>query len=354
MLSVSLRTMEHNMTIMSDRTGWFNQRSFWSWFIQHRIALVFACFLLCIGCDAIAEEDAIQKASEVKNLTQTLHHEGIERTYHIHLPPGFSKDKPAPLVFALHGGGGEGRRFDKSTTQGTLTTAADKRGVVLVFPEGINKQWCDGRTEMLETKKTYDDVGFISKTIDTLVKNYGIDPKRVYATGISNGGFMSVRLAMDLSEKIAAVAPVAAQISKALKDKSPKLPISIMIINGTKDPLVPFGGGHIRLFRFGRSRGEILSTGSSVEHFRRHNGCGKTPEKRKLPDKDPDDGTNVEIEKYTGGRDGTEVILVKVIGGGHTWPGGKQYLKPRFVGAVCRDINASEIILDFFQRHLRQ
>ncbi len=342
------------MTNKSDRTGWHDQRSFCSWFFQHRIALVLACFLLCIDGDAIVAEDAIGKKDQAKNLTETLQHEGIERTYHIHLPPAFSKGKPAPLVFALHGSKGGGRSFDQSITQGTLTAAADKRGVILVFPDGINKQWCDGRTEMLKTKKIYDDVGFISKIIDSMVKNYGVDPKRVYATGISNGGFMSVRLAMDLSEKIAAVAPVTAQISEALKDSTPKLPISIMIVNGTKDPLVPFGGGHIRLFRFGRSRGAILSTASTVEHFRRHNRCRKTAEKSKLQDKDPDDGTNVEIEKYTGGMDGTEVILVKIIGGGHTWPGGKQYLRPGIVGAVCRDINASEIILDFFLSHSRK
>jgi len=127
-----------------------------------------------------------------------------------------------------------------------------------------------------------------------------------------------------------------------------------MIVNGTKDPLVPFDGGHIRLFKIGRSRGEITSTAYSVEHFRRHNGCGETPEKRTVQDKDPDDGANVEIEKYTGGKDGTEVILVRVIGGGHTWPGGKQYLSSWFIGTVCRDINASEMILDFFLQHSRK
>ncbi len=314
-------------------------------FAVHSLAvLLLTCFLICIGAKAIAAKNT--------NLTKTLLHEGIERSCRIHLPPGFSRNKPAPLVLALHGGGGRGQRFDQSTTQGTLTTAADKRGVVLVFPEGVNRKWYDGRTWRLKPKKTYNDVAFISKIIDIMVKDYGIDPKRVYATGISNGGFMSVRLAMDLSEKIAAIAPVTAQIPKALKDKKPKLPISVMIINGTKDPLVPFNGGHA--LWFGRLRGEILSTASTVEFFRRHNGCGRTPEKSKLQDKDPDDGTNVEIEKYTGGKDRAEVILVKIIGGGHTWPGGKQYLKPRFIGAVCRDINASEMILDFFLKHSRK
>ena len=317
------------------------------------LVVLASCILVFAGFTPLAPKVApLPNAELAEEISETIQHENIERTYHIHLPPGFSREKPAPLVFALHGGGGNGQKFDQETTQGTLTAAADKRGMVLVFPEGINKQWCEGRTEILK-KKTYDDVGFISKIIDVMVKNYGIDPKRIYATGISNGGFMSVRLAMDLSEKIAAVAPVTAQVAEVLKDKTPKLPISIMIVNGTKDPLVPFDGGHVRLFKFSRSRGKILSTASTVELFRRHNGCDKTPEKSRLLDKDPNDGANVEIEKHSGGKQGTEVILVKVIGGGHTWPGGSQYLKPWLVGVVCRDINASEMILDFFLRQSR-
>ena len=345
--------MERKMNSKNGEACYSHRRESPSWQTYVRTVMVLVFLSIYASCSSTAAENGFPEAEPAQEFTKMLQHESIERSYHIHLPPGFSKDKPAPLVFALHGGGGNGRKFDQGTTQGTLTAAADKRGVVLVFPEGINKHWCDGRTEILK-KKAYDDVGFISKIIDTMVKNYGIDPKRVYATGISNGGFMSVRLAMDLSEKIAAVAPVTAQVSKALKDKTPKLPISIMIVNGTKDPLVPFDGGHIRLFRFGRSRGEILSTVSTVEHFRRYNGCDKTPKKSKLKDKAPDDGTTVEIEKYTGGKDGTEVILVKVIGGGHTWPGGKQYLRPRTIGTVCRDINASGMILDFFLAHSRK
>ena len=238
-------------------------------------------------------------------------------------------------------------------TAGTLTAAAASRGLVLVFPEGVGSRWCDGREETLSGRQAHDDVGFISKLIDTMVSSYGIDPTRVYATGISNGGFMSVRLAMDLSDRIAAIAPVAAQIPRALEDVTPGRPISIMIVNGTADPLVPFDGGHIRLFRFGRSRGEILSTASSIERFVHLNGCKETPEISKLPDKDPDDGTNVEIEKYASGREETEVILVKVIGGGHTWPGGRAYLTSWIVGDVCREFSASEMILDFFLRHSR-
>ena len=299
---------------------------------------------------------ACRKAQSSQMLTETLDQDNIERTYQIYWPPDFNTEELSPLVIALHGGGGQGSQFDQGTTQGTLTAAAEERGVVLVFPEGIDKQWCDGRFAQLDTERqcdTVNDVAFISEIIDTMVEIYGIDPTRVYATGISNGGFMSVRLAIDLSEKIAAVAPVAAQLSVALEGKTPQNPISIMIINGTDDPLVPFDGGHVRLFESGRSRGEILSTAVTIEHFRQYNHCDAAPQLVELPDNDPDDGTTVTIEPYARCDDGAEVTLVKVIGGGHTWPGGKQYLGPKLVGVVSHEINASEMILDFFLEHSR-
>jgi len=309
--------------------------------------------ILNFGCRVSANSDVKQTNTDGQNLTESFVHEGAMRTYHIYLPPGFSKKKPAPMVLALHGGGGQGRNFVRGTSDGTLINAADKRGVVLVFPEGIDRRWNDGRRGNFGSAKRYNDVGFLSAMIDRMVQRYGIDKRRVYTTGISNGGFMSVRLAMDLSHKIAAVAPVTAQLSVAIKDKRPKHPISIMIVNGTKDPLVPYDGGHIRLFKFGRSRGEILSTRVTIDFFRGHNGCGDKPEKSKIRDWDPNDGTTVEIESYKCSKDDTEVVLVKIIGGGHTWPGGKQYLSARFVGVVSRDINASEMILDFFLSHSR-
>jgi polyhydroxybutyrate depolymerase len=146
---------------------------------------------------------------------------------------------------------------------------------------------------------------------------------------------------------------VAAQFPLALTGKTPQRPISVMLVNGTEDPLVPFQGGHVRLFRFGRSRGKVQSTAETIETFRLHNHCRQVPKKSKIQNTNPDDGATVEIEEYPGGLEGSEVILVKILGGGHTWPGGKQYLKPRIIGPVCRDINASEMILDFFLRHSR-
>lgn len=286
-------------------------------------------------------------------VTETIYHEDVRRTYRVYLPNNFNKDKSRPMALALHGGGGTGTNFENVVSAGTLTAAADQRGVVLVFPEGIEKRWNSGRVEIFKGDRMYDDVGFISAIIDKMVEKYGIDPNRVYATGISNGGFMSIRLALDLSDKIAAVAPVTAQIPKANENKSPRFPISIMIINGTKDPLVPYDGGHIRLFKFGQSRGELLSTQESIDKLVSFNQCNSVAERQVLPDKISGDGTQVEIVKYAPCEKGTEVILVKVIGGGHTWPGGAQYLRPERVGVVSNEINASEMILDFFLRHSR-
>jgi polyhydroxybutyrate depolymerase len=164
---------------------------------------------------------------------------------------------------------------------------------------------------------------------------------------------MSIRLALDLTDKLAAVAPVTAQLSVALAEQTPPLPISIMIMNGTDDPIVPFDGGEVQLFEFGRGRGEILSTLDTVERFRRYNDCEAVPALVKLPDSEPDDGTAVQIESYTNCADDTEVILVRVVGGGHTWPGGQPYLSPKIVGVVSQEINASEMILDFFLEQAR-
>jgi polyhydroxybutyrate depolymerase len=136
------------------------------------------------------------------------------------------------------------------------------------------------------------------------------------------------------------------QLSEAIKDRKPKFPVPIMILNGTKDPLVPYDGGHIRILG-GRSRGKILSTDETVRLFRKYNGCEAKPAVRTLPDRDPNDGCRVTVTTYGGGRAGSEVRLVKVSGGGHTWPGGTQYLPAWLVGKVGRDVDGSKMAVDF-------
>ncbi len=320
----------------------------WNW-----IFLMLPLFLFSINsCSKDETDSAKDKLGEFN--TKTIQHDSVERTYHMYLPTNFDKSNPTPLVFALHGGGGTGGRFEKDVSEGSLTAAAEARGMVIVTPDGIDKRWNDGRTEHFGGDRMYDDVGFISALIDRMIEEYGVDPKRVYATGISNGGLMSFRLALDLSDKIAAIAPVTAQVSKAVESKVTDFPVSLMLVNGVEDPLVPYDGGCINnLFNAAECRGEVLSTDESITKFLGYNQCATPGETEAIIDQVPNDGTSVEITRYNTCADNADVVLVKVIGGGHTWPGGAQYLPVDLVGSVSKEINASEMILDFFLSHSR-
>ncbi|MFK7811329.1 MAG: PHB depolymerase family esterase [Maribacter sp.] len=300
-------------------------------------------------------KDTMQEDTLGEYNVKTLNHDGIERTYRVYLPSIFEKTKPTPIVFALHGGGGTGANFEKVVSSGTLTAAAEAKGVILVMPDGIDKKWNSGRSEIFaDGSRSYDDVGFISRIIDVMIQNYGADASRVYSTGISAGGFMSVRLALDLSEKLAAIAPVTAQLSQIPETTMPSVPMSIMIINGTDDPLVPYEGGCITVPGFAAcSRGSALSTQETIDKFTGYNQCVNLVETEPIIDALPNDGTSVEITRSKDCNQGTEVVLVKVIGGGHTWPSGAQYLPASIVGPVSNEINASEMILDFFLSHSR-
>lgn len=284
--------------------------------------------------------------------TKTLMHDGEERSYHVYLPNNFDKTTPTPIVLALHGGSGTGKMFERDVSGGTLTAAAEQRGMIIITPEGIDNRWNDGRPEIFNGGPSYNDVGFISSIIDAMITNYGIDQNKVYATGISNGGFMSFRLALELSDRLAAVAPVTAQITEAVESMVPEFPIAIMLVNGLEDPLVPYDGGCIDLPRLPEcSRGIILSTQETIDKFLGFNQCTNPAETELVIDAISDDGTSVEITRYTACEQGTEVVLVKVVGGGHTWPRGSQYLSEGVIGKVSQEINASELILDFFLEH---
>jgi polyhydroxybutyrate depolymerase len=173
-------------------------------------------------------------------------------------------------------------------------------------------------------------------------------------TGISNGAIMSYRLACELSDKITAIAPVDGNIPILLfPECSPSKPVSVLAINNTDDPLVPFQGGEIygKLHRI--KLGKVLSVDESIGFWVNRNRCSITPVVDEEPDRDPKDGTRVTRVQYINDFDGTEVILYAVDGGGHTWPGGVQYLPARVIGKTCRDFDANEVIWSFFKKHSR-
>lgn len=274
--------------------------------------------------------------------------DGEEREYYVHLPAGYDGATPAPLVLGLHGGGGTADKFDKLAH---MNATADAHGFVAVYPQGLGKAWNDGRA-INRLKKKADDVKFIAELCKQLAGDYAVDERRIYVTGISNGGFMSMRLAAEMPEVFAAVCSVAAGVSDFLAEEHdpPRAPIPVMLINGTDDPLVPYEGGYVQVF--GLKRGKVLAAEEGVGWWAKHNGCDVPPARTELPDVDPDDGTTVWREDYAGPA-GADAVLVTVENGGHTWPSGWQYFGERIIGKTSYDID-NEIIWEFFAAHPRK
>ena len=290
--------------------------------------------------------------------TRSIIYDGLERTYRIHIPPSYNNSTKNPLVFVLHGGwvarsaGERGEHMEEKTTLKGFNILSDNEGFIVVYPEGIEGHWNDGRKNVSNIDEKIDDVGFISALIENLTEEFNIDSKRIYVTGMSNGALMSYRLAFELSGKIAAIAPVVGSITEDLiAEYEPSRPVSVLLISGTDDPLMPWEGGDIIFFLRFLKRGKVLSVNDSVKYWVEYNNCNSLPNITWLPDKDPRDGTLVRREIYSQGDNETEVVLYAIEGGGHTWPDGPQNILRFLFGNTCRDINANEIIWDFFKNH---
>ena len=284
------------------------------------------------------------RAFDEHTVAKELEFAKTKRTYLLHVPPNVSK--PAPLVIVLHGGGGKGSQMEEMSG---FTALSDKAGFIAAYPDGIGRNWYDGREgDFSEAhKEKRDDSGFIGAMIDEIAKHHEIDEKRIYATGISNGGFMSNYLAVKLNAKLAAVAPVIGGIGDPFhKEFKLETPVSALIIQGTDDPLVPYNGGEVA-----KGRGKLISTEQALRLWVTATGCKKEPATDALDDRDPKDSCRVTRMRYTGGK--AEVEFLKVVGGGHTWPGGPQYLPKMIVGTVCRDFDCA-YIWEFFKAHPKQ
>lgn len=275
----------------------------------------------------------------------TMQVDGRERTYTYHVPAGYDRSRPVPLVLALHGRLGQGSGEERLSH---LDKVGDAHGFLVVYPDGLDRSWADGRGGTPSDRKNVDDVKFLSNLIDQLEREYRIDTTRIYGTGMSNGGFMSGRLACELSGRIAAVAIVAASLSESVATNChPEQPISVLVLLGTEDPLVPLSGGPL-----GRntSGGVVLSHDATVQTFAKLDRCSGEPKKERIADQ-AGDGTTIDVTTYASCASGTEVRGYVVNGGGHAWPGGMQYLPASMIGKTSKNMDASEVIWEFFSRH---
>jgi len=280
---------------------------------------------------------------------RSFSHDGLERKYLIYSPPLKSADSgKRPLLFVLHGGGGTHRGMVRLTKR-RFNELADRDGFFVVYPQGIDKSWNDGRTDKISGahRKGIDDVGFFRALIEHLVFEYPIDSNRIFVTGISNGGLMSFRLGCSLPDKIRGIAPVTAQIPSAIEALCrSESGVSLAVFNGTEDPLVPYNGGQITVFR--QQRGEVLSTDETIRIWQNKNRCPSKARATELPGLTAD-GTRVTKIEYTQCAAASKVVLYRIDGGGHTWPDGRQYLPVRRIGRTSRDINACDEIWEFFR-----
>ena len=267
--------------------------------------------------------------------THTLKSSGERRRYLLYIPASCQLDGPIPLVISLHGFA-EWPAHQMSTSR--WNEVADQYGFMVVYPAGTGfpRRWRI-LSPAAESGETTKDIRFISELIDTLERNYPIDPTRIYANGLSNGGGMAFVLACALSNRIAAAGSVAGAYSYPAEACQPSRPVPMIFFHGTADPIVPFTGGKsARGFSF-------PAVPDWVRLAAERNGCETTPVE--LPASGEVSGI-----KYTGCEQGAEVVFYTVHGGGHSWPGGKPL--PRWiVGRTSQDMHASEVMWEFFSHY---
>ncbi|PKP46466.1 MAG: hypothetical protein CVT94_14655 [Bacteroidetes bacterium HGW-Bacteroidetes-11] len=258
--------------------------------------------------------------------------DGLNRTYAVYLPASYQQNEASPLIMALHGLTQNGQSI---MTFSGFNNIADTAGFVVVYPNGVSNSWNVG----FSGGSTADDVGFLLALIDTLHFRYNIDYQRVYSTGFSNGGFMSYRLACEATDRIAAIAPVAGTMTDAsygLCQPSAKIPV--LHIHGTSDFVVSYNGGNGN-----KSVDQVLAL------WNEFNNCPSTAVVENLPDLVAE-GSTIQRHTWSPCDDGSEVMLLKIVNGGHTWPGS---VGVTGIGITNRDIVASSEIWNFVKQFSR-
>lgn len=280
---------------------------------------------------------------------------GLVRTFDLFVPSGLDAD-PVPLVLLLHGHGGDADQmtgFDGSAAPFRVWMDLAERDTFLVaYPDGVispdgDTGWNDCRADA-QTNPSTDDVAFLDALVDQIALAFPIVPTRIHAAGVSNGGFMTLRLAAENPTRYTSVAAVISSLPAVPECPAPTSPVSVLFMNGTADPLVPWAGGVVHSPR----RGTVISTPDSVRLLAEAIGTDPVPLVEDLPDLDPRDRSTVRRFTFDGGAQGTRVVLYAVLGGGHTTPSrAEQYhwLWELIVGPQNHDIESADAIWAFFE-----
>ncbi|OWK36355.1 alpha/beta hydrolase family esterase [Fimbriiglobus ruber] len=269
----------------------------------------------------------------------------LDRSYLLYVPAHVPPSPPLVLVF--HGSSQTGADIRVATGY-EFDRLADEHGFVVVYPNGFEKNWNDCRkTASYPARQlNVDDIGFCTALTDRLRETIGTDPARVFAVGYSNGGHFAYRMALEHPDRVSAIAVFAASLptDDNCDCRLTRKPVPVMIVNGTKDPINPFGGGTVTIAGFG-NRGTVRSSRASAEYFAGLAGS-PTPEESSIPAEGQTDGTWVEKTRWhVPGK--AEVVLVAVHGGGHVIPQ-PVYRPQRILGKVSSAINGPAEVWSFF------
>lgn len=259
---------------------------------------------------------------------------GETRRYLLHVPKNIDPSQPVPLVITIHG---FAQWPANQANVSQWNPIADREGFIVVYPSGTGfpKRWQAFPQQSFADSK---DVVFISDLIDTLSAQYNIDPARIYVNGLSNGGGMTFLLSCELADRIAATGSVGGAFVMPMEKCNPSRPVPLIAFHGTADPIVPFHGGPSEGFDLPfPDIPQWMSARAAL------NGCNALPEP--LPATGAVSGV-----RYTGCREGADVVFYTIEGGGHTWPGGKP-LPEWITGPTTQDVSASELMWEFFQRY---
>jgi polyhydroxybutyrate depolymerase len=314
----------------------------------------------------------------------------VDRTYMLRLPQGYDPQKHYPLVIMLHGLNQDTDDIERLTRFNEL---ADKDGVIVVYPSALHGRWNVGvhaaehrpmmgpgggrrrggyggggypggggggypgggggypgggrnpnntpdSGEQERRPTQIDDIAFFNSMLDQVEAKVSVDASRVYTAGLSEGGFMSLRVGCAMADRVAAVAAVGASMPKTMICL-PSRPVGVVMISGTSDPVVPYGGGTEHNLQV-----PVVSAEDSAKAWARIDRCSEKPAQSKLPAHEKG-GMETKVDTYDGCQQGAQVILYSVKGAGNTWPGGMQYEMENSIGKTSQDLNADETIWNF-------
>lgn len=278
----------------------------------------------------------------------TLESGGRTRNFNVRIPPDYDGQTPLPLLLVFHGGNGEGAMLQNQLGFDAYT---DRDNTIAVYPDGVQKNWADGRGTTDASRAGVDDLGFVSDLIDHMTTHLNVDDDRIWATGLSNGGLFTQHLACELSDRIDAIAPVISALpTNALDTCRPGNMLPMLAIQGTEDAFMTFEGGDSSHDQLGLGDGGAIESADVTRAFwAERYGCDPTPQVSELDPVDGQDPTRVTLYAYRGCEVGARIDYYIVTGMGHSWPP-NEVVAPRIAGRTSQQLDATALIWAFFNQ----